>query len=323
MDKPLYHGIMEEIRIPNQATYSPVALTDIAFAAPILSRLLLGATLPGRMLQVAALGVYVGSAVTDWFARQGVRRIDFRLEFGGDVDSLKPMPRPEREAEVAALVGIVNEHYDATTLPRADLAANVDRHLTTYIAGITGQRVHTSAEVRSFGLAKLVFPFALGAYDIFSGDIAIFQRAGVFEPHVIAHEFCHRKGYWKELHAQTLGYLAMAASGDPILIQSARCERLLRHMRVLSGDDPRTYRKLVEGAGLRAELAPQFLGLRPESSTLERSIENVLKTIYDERMRLTGQNGISDYDLGFTNLLYTFETSTEAKQRPPAAGRLR
>lgn len=314
---------MEEIRIPNQATYAPVALTDVAVAAPIVSRLLLGATLPGRVLQAAALGVYVGSAVTDWFARQGVRRIDFRREFGGDVDSLEKMPRAEREAEVTTLVGIVNDHYDATSLPRAELATRVDRHLTAYIAGITGQRVQTSAEVRSFGLAKLVFPFALGAYDIFSGDIAIFQGAGVFEPHVIAHEFCHRKGYWKELHAQTLGYLAMAASGDPVLVQSARCERLLRHLRVLSGDDPREYRRLVERAGLRAELARQYLGLRKESSSLERSIENVLKTIYDERMRLTGQNGISDYDLGFTNLLYTFETSEKARQQPPAAGRLR
>lgn len=314
---------MEEIRIPNQATYSPVALTDLAIAAPIVSRLLLGATLPGRVLQAAALGVYVGSALTDWFARQGVRRIDFQVEFGGDVDSLSPMPKAERELEVTTLAAIVNDHYEAMTIPRAELANRIDGHLTGYIAGITGQRVETSAEVRSFGLAKLVFPFALGAYDILSGDIAIFQRAGVFEPHVIAHEFCHRKGYWKELHAQVLAYLAMTASGDPALVQSARCERLLRQLRVLSGDEPREYRKVVDGAGLRHELAKQFLSLRPEPSSFGRSVETVLKTIYDERMRLTGQNGISDYDEGFTNLLYTFETTDAANQRPPAAGRLR
>jgi hypothetical protein len=36
-------------------------------------------------------------------------------------------------------------------------------------------------------------------------------------------------------------------------------------------------------------------------------------------MRLTGQNGVSDYDLGFTNFLYTFETSNTARQVPPSA----
>jgi hypothetical protein len=36
-------------------------------------------------------------------------------------------------------------------------------------------------------------------------------------------------------------------------------------------------------------------------------------------MRMTGQAGISDYDLGFTNFLYTFEISTTARQTPPAA----
>ena len=35
-----------------------------------------------------------------------------------------------------------------------------------------------------------------------------------------------------------------------------------------------------------------------------------------------GQNGISDYDTGFTNFLYTFETSATARQVPPPAGAL-
>jgi hypothetical protein len=314
---------MEEIRIPNQATYSPIALTDLAIAAPLVSRLLLGATLPGRMLQAAALGAYAASALTDWFVRQGVRRIDFEQEFGADVHRLTPMPREERESEVAILASLVNDHYDATRIPRAELARRIDGHLTGYLAGITGQRVETSTEVRSFGIAKLVFPFALGAYDIFSGDIAIFQPAGVFEPHVIAHEFCHRKGYWKELHAQALAYLAMTHSGESVLVQSARCERLLRDLRVLSGDNPAEYDRLVKAAGLRPEVERDFLGVRPKLSQLERSVESVLKTLYDERMKFTGQNGISDYDLGFTNFLYTFETEARGAQRPTPAGRLR
>ena len=313
---------MDEIRIPNQATYSPIALTDVAIAAPIVSRLLLGATLPGRLIQAAALGAYAGSALTDWLARQGVRRIDFLQEFGADVHRLGVMPREERERDVATLAALLNEHYDETRVPREELVPRIDRLLTDYIAGITGQRVETSSEVRSFGLAKLVFPFALGAYDVFSGDIAIFQPAGLFEPHVIAHEFCHRKGYWKELHAQALAYLALTASAESTLVQSARCERLLRNLRVLSGDDPAEYQRLAGQIGLRPELQKEFLGVRPQLSALERSVESVLKTLYDERMKITGQNGISDYDLGFTNFLYSVETNP-ARHRVPPAGRLR
>ena len=44
-----------------------------------------------------------------------------------------------------------------------------------------------------------------------------------------------------------------------------------------------------------------------------------MRHVYDTRMRMTGQTGISDYDVGFTNFLYTFETSTTARQTPPAA----
>jgi len=34
-----------------------------------------------------------------------------------------------------------------------------------------------------------------------------------------------------------------------------------------------------------------------------------MPSLVDMRMRLTGQNGVSDDDLGFTNFLSTFETS--------------
>ena len=43
---------MDEIRIPNDATYAPVALTDLITTAPLATRLILGATLPGREIQL-------------------------------------------------------------------------------------------------------------------------------------------------------------------------------------------------------------------------------------------------------------------------------
>src|SRR5918911_2656961 len=236
---------MEKVKISNEATYWPVAPIDLVITAPLVARILLGATPPGRLLQAAALGAYLGNALQDWRARQGIRKIDFRREFGADARQLTPMPREAREAEITLLTRRLNDEYTPTRIPRRELAAEVDRHLTRYIAGIPGQRVETSAEVRSFALAQLIFPFALGACDLLSGYVAIFREVGVFEPHVIAHEFSHRKGYWKELEAQVLAYLALAASGEPALVQSALCERLHRDLRVLAGERVEALRELI------------------------------------------------------------------------------
>lgn len=320
----------DRVRIENRVTYSPIALTDLALAAPIVSRLLLRATLPGRIVQAVALGAYAGSAAQDWRARQHIRRIDFAREFGADLDRLTPMPRDAREREVRTLVERVNDAHEESTrsrIPRRELPAVVDHHLTGYIAAITRQRVETSTEVRSFSAAKLVFPFALGACDPLSGDVAIFRDTGVFAPHIIAHEFSHRKGYWKELHAQVIAYLALAASGEPALEQSALCERLHRDLRVLAGEKPDAARAAVEESGLRPEIRKQFLALEPPPRThagdaAARMVEGALRSLYDARMRLTGQHGISDYDVGFTDFLFTFETSGSARQRPPEVGRV-
>ncbi|MEX0912244.1 MAG: DUF3810 family protein [Gemmatimonadota bacterium] len=305
---------MQRIRIPNEATYSPLSLLDIALAAPVVSRLLFRGTLPGRAVQAAAMGIYFGSAAQDWLERRGVRRIDFLAEFGADVRHLEEMPLVARREEVASLVEEANDGYTGARVPRDELAREVDRHLTAYIAGITGQQVETSTEIRSFTIAQVIFPFALGACDFLSGDVAIFRDTGVFEPHVIAHEFAHRKGYWKELEAQALAYLANASSGNLLLEQSARCERLHRHLRVLAGDDPEAYAASVAQAGLRPELGASFSAVRPAPGPLAERVEAVMKRLYDERMRLTGQNGIRDYDLGFTNFLYTVEGKVDSRQ---------
>ncbi|HEX9479772.1 MAG TPA: DUF3810 family protein, partial [Methylomirabilota bacterium] len=161
------------------------------------------------------------------------------------------------------------------------------------------------------------FPFALGACDVLSGDVAIFRDTGLLEAHIIAHEFSHRKGYWKELYAQVLGYLALATSGEPVLHQSALLERLHRNLRVLAGDDPGAFDRLVTRAPLRPELRALLIKLRAPLTGVERQIEGAMRRLYHLRMRATGQTGISDYDLGFTNFLYTFETSATARQTPP------
>ena len=311
---------MDEIRIPNDATYAPFSLTDVIATAPLASRLLLGATLPGRVLSTAALAMYAGSAIKDWVSRQDMVWIDFEEEFGSDVKHLDPMPEEARHAEIARVAQRLNEGFTEDRQPREDLAKNVNGHLTEYMAGITGQRVHTSSEVRDFTLAKWIFPFAMGACDVISGDVALFRDTGIFEAHVICHEFVHRKGYWKELHAQVLSYMALMSSGEPELVQSALAERLHRQLKVLANEDHQAYHDLVEELGLREELKAELHALRPDPSAYESTVSTVMKTLYDQRLKLTGQNGLSDYDEGFTNFLWTYGRAEGIKQDPAAAG---
>ena len=305
---------MDEIRIPNDATYAPFSLTDVIATAPLASRLLLGATLPGRVLSAAALGLYAGSAVKDWISRREMRWIDFQKEFGADVKTLSEMPESARRDEVEKLAARLDEAYTTERIPRDELAVAVNEHLTEYMAGITGQRVYTSSEVRDFTLAKLVFPFAMGVCDIISGDVALFRDTGIFEPHIICHEFVHRKGYWKELHAQALSYLSLMSSGDPVMIQAALAERLHRQLKAIAGEDHQEYHDLVDSLEMREELADEFHTLRPDPGVYESSVSLVMKKVYDERLKLTGQNGLSDYDIGFTNFLWTFTQSGSARQ---------
>ena len=307
---------MQKVKIPNPATYFPLALTDISVIAPIASRFILGATLPGRIVQTAALGAYAGSAIIDWIARGDTRKIKFLDAYGADVKNLTPMPPEEREKDVAELVDWANDIYTPMDIPRRELAVEVDKHLTNYIGSITGQRVETSTEVRDFMVASLIFPFALGAADPLSGDVAIFKNTGVFEPHVIAHEFSHRKGYYKELEAQALAYLSLMESGVDVLKQSAICERLDRQLWVLAENDGARYNDLVEDLDIREELRSAFGARRGVPLLYERVIGSAMKEMYDARMQLTGQNGLSDYDEGFTNFLYTMEQ----KRKADAAG---
>ena len=315
-------GAEDEIRIENRATYWPVAPVDLLVAAPLVAKLLFRASPIGRIVQAVTLGAYLGSVARDWRDRRKVLRIAFLREFGADLRHLVPMPREVREREVAVLAARLNEELVLERIPRREAAVAIERHLTDYIAGITGQRVRTSAEVRGFALVGLALPFALGACDILSGDVAIFRDTGLFEPHIIAHEFSHRRGYWNELDAQVLAYQALVASGEPAFAQSALFERFYRNLRVLAGGDEAEFRRLVAGTVLRPELRDAIGSLRPPSGRIAGRVDAGLRRVYDARMRVMGQNGISDYDTGFTNFLYTFETSATARQVPPPAGAL-
>ncbi|MYE16116.1 MAG: DUF3810 domain-containing protein [Gemmatimonadetes bacterium] len=299
---------METIRIPNSATYSPIALTDLIFMAPLASRILLGATLPGRLIQAAAAGAYAGAVLGDWASRRGVRKIDFLATYTADVKHMQEMPEARRREDVQRFSEELMAIHEPVKRSRDILAADVNERLTSYIAGITGQRVETSNSVRELTLARLMIPFAVGSCDILSGDIAVFRSTGVFEPHILAHEFCHRKGYLKELEAQALAYLALSRSRDSQLRQSALAERVYRNLRVLDGDDPKRYGELLEATPLSGDVLEDFRRLRPPDQR-QGVVSNAMKQLYDSRMKMTGQNGLSDYDRGFTNFLYSYEAA--------------
>ncbi len=302
---------METIRIPNSATYSPVSLTDLMFAAPLATRLLLGATLPGRLVQAAAAGAYAGCVLSDWASRRGVRKIDFLGTYGADVKHMDEMPVARREEDIQRYSEELMRIHEPIVRSREVVAADINERLTTYIAGITGQRVETSSSVREMTLARFIMPFASGSCDVLSGDIALFRNAGIFEPHILAHEFCHRKGYLKELEAQALAYLALSRSRDPQLRQSALAERVYRNLRVLDNDDPARYGELLAETPLDGPVLDDFLRLRPPDQRAG-TFSNAMRELYDSRMKLTGQNGLSDYDRGFTNFLYTYERAVKA-----------
>ena len=303
---------MDRLRIPNIATYLPIAPSDLLLTAPIAARLLFGLSPAGRVVQAAAISVYAGSALVDWAIRADARRVDFEDAFGFDPLSPPPASEEERRQDVERLVERLNANYVPMRTPRKELAVQVDRHLTDFLAELTGQRLETSARVRDFMLAQIVFPFALGAADPLTGDVAIFRSTGVFEPHVIAHEFCHRKGYMKEAEAQILGYLALVDSGEPVLEQSAHCERLDRQLWVLAERDAAAYNDLLDELGLRDELKDAFAVRHPAEGPVGGVVGPMMKNAYNARMKLTGQNGLSDYDEGFTNFLLATERNADS-----------
>ena len=74
----------------------------------------------------------------------------------------------QRQDEIRALCGLLDDGYVGTRRSLDDTASEVNRLLTRYIATITNQELITSSAVRRFTLARVVFPFALGACDAVS-----------------------------------------------------------------------------------------------------------------------------------------------------------
>ncbi|MBU1204917.1 MAG: DUF3810 family protein [Nanoarchaeota archaeon] len=241
-------------------------------------------------------------------------KINFLETFGADVKHHEEMPLEKRISEIDELTEKVNDEYTPQKYERKYLAQEVNRELTAFIAEKSRVHVHTSDNVRNFGIAKLIFPFGEGGYNPLDGEICRFGDRGVFEPHRIAHEFAHRKGYLMELEAQMLAYLSLINSYDKELIQSAYCERLFSDMLVTADFNDDKFKETIETSALRGELKQDFQKRTGKSGLYEKVVSFIMMPLYDLRMKLTGQNGIEDYSLGFTNFLYTIENTNKRKK---------
>ncbi len=240
-------------------------------------------------------------------------KINFLETFGADVKHHKEVPLEKRISEIDELTEKVNDEYIPQEHERKYLAQEVNRKLTAFIAEKSGVEVHSSDNVRNFGIAKLIFPFAKGYYNFLDGEIGLFGNLGVFEPHRMAHEFAHRKGYLIELEAQVLAYLSLINSYDKELMQSAYCERLFSDMDVVADFNDDKFKETIETSALRGELKQDFQKRIGKEGLYEKVVSFIMMPIYNLRMKLTGQNGVEDYSLGFTNFLYTIENEIGEK----------
>jgi len=297
------------ITVPNLVTYLPFSMIDGVVVSAILGTV---ATISSSHSAVegceggiaAFAGAYALSSGIDLVQKSRTRRINFQEAYGYGVKNLPSMPLEERIKEARTLAEKLNDEFATADLPDGYLGSLVEEELSRYIEQRTGQKVKNSFLFRTSGVMRSLFPFAKGAADPISGEIALFEEMGVFRPHVIAHEFAHRKGYLKELEAQVLSYLALSESNSSYLRQSVNCERLSSQFSVIAEDIGRTRTEVVEESGLRPELQQDFVERKKSGGLYERAISAVMLPLYNLRMKATGQNGLSDYDRGFTNFLY-------------------
>jgi len=301
-------GDIEEILVPNFISKIPIPILDSAVVITIASIITkkYGLDNVSDYLQYATglfMGSYFFSALLDATQRTKVKKIDFKEVYGKDLKNLKSMKLEDREGKIKELTEKLNDEYVPQNYKRKELAEIVNEELTNYISGITKQRIITSPKVRSFGISKLIYPFAAGGCDILGCEVYIFKKLGVFEPYIIGHEFAHRKRYMKELEAQVITYYSFMSSNNPVLVQSANCEELNGHFVVLSDWNRYVKTDIVENSGLRPELKKDFMIRRGKPGLYENIVSKIMLPLYNLGMKLSGQNGLHDYDEGFTNFI--------------------
>ena len=212
------------------------------------------------------------------------------------------MPKDQRVKEAETLIEKLNDEFVEQSYSNNELGKRVDEVVTSYIAALTGQRIETSSRIRKTGVIPYLLPIAEGFTDPFGGEVWVPNKKKVRRPHIVAHEFCHRKGYRQELEVQILAYFALRTSEDPIFRQAAYAERLYRTLDSLSQSEQSS---VLEQHPVREELKEDICDT-PKLNPLQLAVLIPFSGLYLLKMKKTNQTGgFKDYGEGLINFIHT------------------
>lgn len=314
---------IEEITIPNYCVKSPISLWDIGATGILVS---IGANIGIGLANLAQVNLYDAlaflqhirfygsgtfslmiiassiSSLIDVIRADGIKQLDLKSKFGCNKSNLPEMQLEARVKEMELLVEKLNDEFIKDTRTIDEMSGKINNLLTEQISKYTQQRVYTSDKVRTSTIMRVFAPRALGAYLFIGQEVYLLRNYGIFNPHIVAHELSHRKGYRKELDAQILAYITLNNSDDLYFRQSANAERLVRQINVCK-NFPETEKDVERVYSLlRTEFKNAYDKLKKCGI-----IENLWgKALYPPRwayMKLTKQDK-TDYSRAFTNFLY-------------------
>lgn len=331
---PKIKKIKKEYSMPNLITKIPISTSDIIMGGAIayyLSKYFMGANVDqtdsemmGIINDIAAY-IHVGSK----YLMNGT----FAAMCGsGAIDYMNKPPKELYKLEISEKLGVkrkeVNEKTRKKKIDELCLMIKDDHTEKSYgikeeaeIAGktldklvykIEGVKIKTSNVVKKSYLAKYMMPHALGGCNLISKDIDIFQQMPYISPSIVAHELCHRKGYFKENDAEVLAHLAGFMTDDPVFIQSSRISRLRREWQSLKlqKEEFNDYLSSLKlPVKMKSKLIKQEIQKNNgDGNPLAKSFANIQLTMYKILMRILGQKeGLERYTRIFTEDLHALE----------------
>ena len=266
----------KQIDMPNLFLESPLSMIDISFSGMIAGIALSACNqfeLATASYAIGILPIVMRSASTllDMHASKDVVLIDLKSDYGVDVNNLRLMPREERLKEARTLTKLLNDSYTAKKYCMKELRKKTNSALTEYISSVTGQIVNTKDGIQKTMSLGIFHPFARGGNLPIGSEVYFGKDHGIFNPFTLAHEFVHRRDYTAEYECQIIAYKALVSSEDPVLVQSAYSERLLRQLQILKyhENDESEFNEVYDV--LRPEIKKDFEELMfPKKNIFER-----------------------------------------------------
>ncbi|MCM2325162.1 MAG: DUF3810 family protein [Candidatus Woesearchaeota archaeon] len=207
-------------------------------------------------------------------------------------------------SDVKKLIRAINEEYSETDLSLDELNDQVGDAIERYLFKRTGEKIGFSHKIKQGNQIFYDYLGIIGLTNIIDRDITLFKVNKHFSPFVSAHEFCHRIGYFRELDANAIAYQALIESGNPVLRQSARLMRLDYTLDLLLHDSKDSKIDTARRFGLKKELCPDMEFYDDNRTGLAKLGYKSFISAYGLMMKLTKQNGIGGYSLGFINYLH-------------------